>query len=160
MTVLEYPGASSRRRFDPAIEDAYAARKARLGASVPAEAKEGDEGDDSAALQRAAIDITASFARLSAWESSGDVPDPDAVRAAYEAALADDEAKAGATADDEDLGDEAIVDVTGGKGYAQVYAVMTPPGGVVGALVAAGADLIPRRAVFRYGSWIYAGEVC
>ena len=136
--------------------DIIGARPARAGAG------EGKEADEGAGAPPAFLDPARIFTRVSVWEASDEVPDPEALRARDEAedALLDDE--------DDFHGDVAehadgpTVDVTGGEGYTQVYFVMAPtPGGARTAVEtdAGSVTLVPRRALFRYGSWVYGGEV-
>lgn len=146
------------------------------------------------------------FSGVSVWEASEPVPDPDELRAQDdaeddedadeddgddggeeegEAAIDVGEDPSAAAAAGGLLGDEldgGLLDLSGGSGYTQVYAVMSPSpaalaaaaaaaagsagsasarstsGGAAGA-AAAGAGLIPRTAVFRFGDWVYAGQV-
>lgn len=162
--------------YDEGVEDAYAARAAKRAAS-------GSDGKDAEEEADASTDPLLNpetlFYRCSAWEASEDVPDPDEIRARDEAEAARVEAAAKAAAEASAANTKshkgassggaaststastsgATLDVSGGDGYAQVYAVMQPmPGGPRTALPG-GSSLVPREAVFRFGSWIYAGGV-
>lgn len=163
------PGVALGRRFTPADEDAAVAwAAAHLDVSGSLALAGAGAAGDGKADEDAAPPAWKLFTKLSLFEASEPVPDPDEVRARDEAE-AEEDAK---TEEDEDEGeedskaDEAIVnvsggaggkgatfDVSGGNGYTQVYVVMSPAPGT------AGLALVPRNAMFRFGSWVYAGVV-
>lgn len=87
-----------------------------------------------------------------------------AAAASAGAADDDDDDDDGSTASDADAdadGDQddggAVVDVSGGSGYTQVYLVLKPT--ATGTTGSGGASVVPREAVFRFGDWIYSGAV-
>jgi hypothetical protein len=114
------------------------------------------------------------FARLSVWEASEPVPDPDEEDA--------DDLGNGSESSSLDGGDyqegDAMavdliaaadtgptVDASGGSGYVQVYMVMQPTAGrdqseasALTARLRSDPMSVPRQCVFRFGSWVYCGD--
>ncbi len=118
-------------------------------------------------LQLRAYD-DARFSKLSVWEASDPVPDAALGLSGDEE---DDEAGEGAgesRGGAEEEGESPRGGVEGrhaldarpgledlrGEGYVQVYMVMRPRGGGGG-----GGSSTRREALFRFGSWVYAGQV-
>lgn len=163
---VELHSYSGSRGVYVAGKDVEYARKAGAagGTGAQAVAEDGKEAEEGGG---GLLDPTTLFARVSVWESSEDVPDPDEIRARDEEAEAglldgggagDISAVDGVQAGD---GEEEgpVVDVSGGEGYTQVYAVMQPAPDGPRVPAGDGLVLVPRQAAFRFGSWIYAGTV-
>jgi hypothetical protein len=110
-------------------------------------------------LQLRAYD-DARFAKLSVWEASDPVPDAGDMLLDGEDDGGEEEEEEG----EEDGGEggygghaldgrQGLEDLRG-EGYVQVYMVMRPDGRAGG-----GASPTRREALFRFGSWVYAGQV-
>ena len=167
MTIRDYNNDESAARFfDASAEAAYIDAVNGVIGGRPkirgtSEGKESEEIDPSQALRDAAL----LFSRVSVWESSGEVPDPEALRELDHDELDDNVGDDGDNKDDEGMGlveDGPTIDVTGASGYTQVYLVMTPAPNVQRTVlpsIEGDISLVPRKALFRYGSWVYAGDV-
>jgi len=145
------PGGGSKYSWYDGDKDAEFAALAAInggqgGAGVAEDGKETEEGGGGA------LDPSTLFARMHVWEAADEVPDPDDVRARDEGMLEEEEEK-----EEEEGG--PVVDASGGEGYTQVYAIMAPGGTAGPRATVGGVSLYPRTALFRFGSWIYAGGV-
>jgi hypothetical protein len=180
LAAYEPPG-NERAAYNPATDEAWSAPAARRFAAD----LESKLPETLGRFPAASLTLPASlFARSSVWESDGEVPDPDAIRARDEAFAAEDAKEDEGKEDDEldddddDLDDDdggaggagaaagsagaggPVVDVSGGNGYTQVYIVMQPtPGDDARTPLAGGGTLVSRPALFRFGSWVYGGKV-
>ena len=148
------------------------------------EAEEGEEGEGPLPPPAHCAEASRLFQRISVWEGSGEVPDADAIKArdleeglGSEGKEEEEEEEVGAGGKEaEGEGEEnGVVDVSGGEGYTQVYLVMSPSptaprtpvalgeegGAGQGAIGGGGlaAFLVPRVVLFRFGNWVYGGEV-
>jgi len=132
---------------------------------------EGEEEDVASLPSRSALtDPSLIFTRICVWEGSGEVPDPDVIKARDEE---EEAAREGKRSEEDECSegkegelDEQVVDITGGEGYTQVYLVMSPSPTAIRTPVAleessggGTAFLVPRTVAFRFGNWVYGGEV-
>lgn len=98
------------------------------------------------------------FCRLSAWESQKDIP---VVFASKDEAEETEKFEALVSKLQNETPQDDIVDLSGGEGYTQVYLVMSPSASVPPITNSDGEEyLFPREALFRFGSWVYSGQVC
>ena len=165
MTLREYDGDESAAQFfDASSEIIYMkAVGGVIGTRPKAKSFEGEGKESDKDSGIFVNDAALLFIRVSVWESSGEVPDPEALHAADgEAEEEQVEGKEGDNDDAADMFDGPTADLTGTSGYTQVYLVMTPaPTAPRTLLPSTDGDisLISRKALFRYGSWVYAGDV-
>jgi hypothetical protein len=189
ITLHEYKGSPSR--YDARLERVYAKACKKAVGMRPAAAgggggggggkeaeeeeevgeEEGEEGEGPLPPAAHLADPSRIFQRIHIWEGSGEVPDPDVIKARdleEEGKEGEEEGKEGEEEEGEGAegGGEELVDVSGGEGYTQVYLVMSPSptaprtpvpldpetGGLT-------AFLVPRASLFRFGNWVYGGEV-